>query len=248
MNRLVLKTLPKSASIYILEVLERNYGLKRIFATSGCFPSDTLNFDILRNSKNINFVSQEHIACTPNNLQLIKEFKIKLVLHVRDPRDALISWIYHCLRLVQNKQADELWRSCPLMSEKDWERPIGEIIDWHIQNYLPVQMEWLSEWNKMLDPSMNSIMASHYLDFSENIEIYFDRIAKFIGLPRIRSLVLPKKENGVHFRRGISDEWQTAFSETQKRDSSHVLSKYPELLWVLNEARDVRSGLLNDRE
>jgi hypothetical protein len=40
------------------------------------------------------FVSQNHLAPSPENLQILQYLGLKMILHLRDPRQALLSWVY----------------------------------------------------------------------------------------------------------------------------------------------------------
>jgi DNA-binding transcriptional LysR family regulator len=44
------------------------------------------------------YVAQSHLAPSLENLQILQHYRLKTVLHLRDPRQALLSWVHHIAR------------------------------------------------------------------------------------------------------------------------------------------------------
>ena len=71
----------------------------------------------------------------------------KLVLHLRDPRQAMISWIHHLDRITGNDYKSEHNLSVHPAPDKDYYSfSFEEKVDWQIKNYLPQLNKWTFEW------------------------------------------------------------------------------------------------------
>jgi hypothetical protein len=63
---------------------------------------------------------------------------LKMVVHIRDPRDVMVS----TLDTVRRLRSFAFIRHCP-----DWEdRPLERQLDWFIERYLPSVLHWIAGW------------------------------------------------------------------------------------------------------
>ena len=84
------------------------------------------------------FVSQNHLAPSPENLQILQHFKLKMVLHLRDPRQALLSWIHYLHYITHgNDTSEQLLYFTPRTPFGYFELSLSRQIDWQIENYMP---------------------------------------------------------------------------------------------------------------
>ena len=93
MGTILLNTMPKSGSVYILKSLAKIVDLK----TKHCGdPSNgRLSDKDLTAFSTGGFVVQNHLALSAENLQILEQLKPRMVLHLRDPRQAMLSWLHH---------------------------------------------------------------------------------------------------------------------------------------------------------
>jgi len=220
---LLLITLPKSGSIYIADWLLREFDYKQTWLSSGCFPDDAYLFRELKDFSLGGMLSQDHAGPTSLNLSYIQNFNIKAAIHIRDPRDSLISWIYHCIKLFKTNMEFELRRSAPMPNCELFDRPMKEVIDWHIENYLPIQCAWIHGWLSIA--KQRGFLVTSFTRLTDEPENFLGDYASFIGRPAKTANIPPKKQ-GAHFRVGKSGQWDTGFSQTQKQRSKEIIESF----------------------
>jgi len=86
-------------------------------------------------------VRQEHFDASPINLALPRPE----VLHVRDPRQATVSWTHHFNRDYLN--APPYMDGTIHQPPKDFcSWTFQSQLDWHIERHLPLLVAWLRQW------------------------------------------------------------------------------------------------------
>jgi hypothetical protein len=85
---------PKSASTYLAEVLERGLGARRIRLTVGIFPEDLILFPQIQTFAEGGQIARQHFPPTATNLAYLRHFNVRPIIHVRDPRAVLVSWTH----------------------------------------------------------------------------------------------------------------------------------------------------------
>src|SRR5262245_18325616 len=86
---ILLNTMPKSGSVYTAKTLAAILGLDLRYIGHQYVLVDQINVHLARMIGGGGYVSQNHLSPSPENLQIIQHFKLKMILQLRDPRQAL---------------------------------------------------------------------------------------------------------------------------------------------------------------
>jgi hypothetical protein len=136
-------TLPKSGSVFIQQAIQRTAGLKPMVPSHGYFPVDMLNVDSVQQFQQGGFVSHSHCDASEFNLRILDFFGIDWVLHLRDPRAALLSWTHHVERPdIRYKPSGHL-RSSPAHPDGYFDLSFAAKVDWQIGFWLPGAVKWM---------------------------------------------------------------------------------------------------------
>jgi hypothetical protein len=92
---ILLNTMPKSGSVYIQKSLSEILSFGTMYLGNRYGLIDQIDVQAAHTFSGGGFVSQNHLAPSPENLQVLRHFKLKMILHLRDPRQALLSWIHY---------------------------------------------------------------------------------------------------------------------------------------------------------
>lgn len=222
---IIFNTLPKSGSVFIGKTLSD--GLKEgrfITISNNTFPSDTISPDDLELLIITESLTQEHFDASEENLSVLKEKLPKLIVHVRDPRQAIISWTHHLNKIQHSQEAlNYFLLSLPT---NYFELSFMEQLEWQIDNYFPVCIKWIEEWIEASKDESLKILFTTYESFTENPEKFFKNIFDFYGITldvgKLPSL--PKKE-AFHFRKGENEEWKKVMSKSQQEKVTRMLPK-----------------------
>ena len=222
---IVLNTLPKSGSVFIATTLAQGLGLEFLAVSQGYFPSDLIEYRKMQELSQRGGITQEHFDASPMNLQILRRIRTRMILHVRDPRQALLSWVHHMDRLKKEGQADLLWWVCPTPPEEYYDWAFGRKITWNIENYLPLCVRWIEAWLDAIAKSDHlQVLVTTYEDFAQDGEEFIGRILDFHGISRGRfHRPTVAKTLATNYRKGEAQEWRNVFSDRQKQRALEAL-------------------------
>lgn len=224
---IVFVTIPKSASVYINQKIMQILNIPSMHIIVGRFPALTIVPSWLKDFSKGGIVTQNHMPSSGHNLHYLKKYGIeKVVVNVRDPRQALLSWVHYIDKLYQ---ADS-----PNAFKTDFLPPDGvrsdsleRRIDWQIDNYLPHLNQWLLDWMDVEESKRMDVLFVQYKQFNGNPGEFYKRIIDFYGvqelcagIPETRKTI---KGRNDHFRSGKTDEFRSVFSEKQMAKANAVI-------------------------
>jgi hypothetical protein len=102
---LLIATIPKSGSVFTAKQLACGLGLETNVLTVGSFPHYCFDISRLARFARGGRISVEHFDASAENLQVLKAFVERLVVHIRDPRSVLLSWVHHLSRIYQERDS-----------------------------------------------------------------------------------------------------------------------------------------------
>jgi hypothetical protein len=225
---ILLNTMPKSGSIYVARSLQKILGLDFMYLGNGYNLIDQIALQAARKFCDGGYVSQNHFAASTENLQILEHFKLKMVLHLRDPRQALLSWVHHLDRITDcNDESEFLLYFTPRTPPGYFGLSLSRKLDWQIENCLPDLIAWTKRWLEIADRGTIPILITHQNDLRFNEKAFFDSILAFYQVSR--DYVPPNlpKTDETHFRRADPAEWRRTFSPEQ---AAQAASKIPDEL------------------
>jgi hypothetical protein len=210
--------LPKSASSYCFEVLRRIGGLHDLGISVGLFPYDRIAWQrYVGFATRGGYIAHHHLDASAVNLWLLRARPVRLVVHVRDPRQALLSWLHHL-----NRNATESGEVLPLTTASPppgWFRLAeSDQIDWLIDHHLPLFVDWIQKWVAAAESGDIEVCFTTFEDMVAEPKAFFLRLAQHCALeeaPLSDCLPDPRRERVFLFRRGLIDEWKEVYSREQ---------------------------------
>jgi hypothetical protein len=163
-------------------------------------------------------IAAEHFDASPENLQTLGAFVDRWVVHIRDPRSVLLSWVHHLNRLYQERDVApfDLLYVCPTPPEEYFGYSFAEQVDWNIENFLPNVLHWIRTWVETYDSGRYTILLTTYSDIVASEDDFLFKVLDFCGIPRDRFCrPAMKKDMGLHFRIGREDEWLECLTPEQ---------------------------------
>lgn len=233
-------TLPKSGTVFTWQTLEAMTGLKQpnlnadksqwkdyasgleyrhetIYA-SGDFATQRLLPHRLGQFLPNGYIFGAHMPPVYHNMQALEVAGVnRIVVTLRDPRDATVSWAHHVegrgdgYRNYQSKIYSLPFRFFDL--------PYEDQLAFHVRNFLPMAVTWIEAWlDFYANPSTNvDILFVYYDDLKSNPIRYFDRIHRFLDLGQMDEGKIPHPEKGkMHYRQGKHGSWFDEFSQDDK--------------------------------
>lgn len=141
---------------------------------------------------------------------------------MRDPRQALLSWVHHL-----DKTGDPFFYS---ELPKDYcKYSFSRKIDIQIETHFKKLIKWIDDW---IDIESNDnynfrILFTNYEDFIEFPNNFFDSILDFYDIDKSTFIypVQNKKRDFKHFRKGEKNEWLQVFNKSQKEITTDMITE-----------------------
>jgi hypothetical protein len=159
-----------------------------------------------------------HLEPEANNLHRLKRAGLqKVIVHVRDPRQSLLSMIHHI-----SSYPDQI----PVLAQSEFpkldvSRQISRLFPFYIS-----LISWIQGWmNAQADLD---ILYSTFEDFTRDRKAFTERYLEFYAGNRKHfsweNATTQHPGTDYHFRAGFRDEWRTAFS---RRDAEWLTAYLP---------------------
>jgi hypothetical protein len=216
MPSLLLNTMPKSGSVFLMHTLSETLGCGRLHLGNMYSLIDQISLEKMQAFAKGGWVAQDHLAPSLENLQILKHFGCAMVLHVRDPRQAMVSWTHHLDRIYR-KHGEEpllLVAPCPPSGYFAWN--FTDKVDWQIDHYLPQAIDWLVRWLAVHDNGEIPVLLTDYGELSGDADRLCRRICGFYGIAvdGLRFVDIPKTIDN-HFRLADDEEWLRVLDPAQ---------------------------------
>jgi hypothetical protein len=207
----------KSASEFIRENIIRALDVPEIGLSIGTVPRDKVMPSAVRQLAKGGAIARSHMSAD-NLPELIANGVERLILHVRDPRQVIVSWVHY---MGQISDAVFRWSAStydpPVPLEfRNW--GFQERLDWAVRNYMPGQLQWLEDWMSAVNngPPI-PILVSKFEDFVRDQRSFFGKISDFFGVSEIPVPALRRQSAAAmrNFRTGRIDEWRDVLTTSQ---------------------------------
>ncbi|MCB1072318.1 MAG: sulfotransferase domain-containing protein [Chlamydiia bacterium] len=221
----IFNTLPKSGSVYIGKTLSDGLKQGRFMTISNnTFPSDKISSIDLEALIRTESITQEHFDASEDNLLILKEKLPKLIVHVRDPRQALISWTHHLNKVQHSEEAlDYFLLSLP---KKYFNWSFSKQLAWQIDHYFPACVKWIQDWVEASRDDNLEILFTTYELFVENPKEFYTQIFDFYHISSaIDKLPCLPKEEIYHYRKGENEEWRKLMTKSQQKKVTKLIPK-----------------------
>lgn len=223
---ILLNTLPKSASESIWNRLAEGLGMAQSHLSIGLFPDCSLLPARVQSAAEGGLIAKEHIPASDHNLAILAEQGVqRLVFHVRDPRQAALSWAHFVRDDVSMRLMAPIWRK--VVPPRDVLcGDFQQLLDWCIEHYLTIQTGFIQDWLEVADGKRGALEV-RFLSFEHFLaepEAYLAEVLDFFEIDRGRFAAESEAEV-VHLRKGQTDEWREVFSTAQQGRAWELLPR-----------------------
>ena len=218
-------SVPKSGSVYLNSTLCGSLGLRNVQLCNGYFPQDHISVERLhRFVTRGGYIASSHLDPSPANLHLLETLLPRWIVHLRDPRASLLSWVHHVRGLHQAGQQLALMRVCPVPSASVLNAHLRDCIDWHIERYYRPLVAWIGAWAEVATAWPHRVLLTDFTALHEDDRALCQEMAAFVGHAPTRYRYRPAARTMVnHFRVGELNEWQRVFTSDQIRRTTAML-------------------------
>lgn len=223
----VVVSMPKSGTVYINQLLAKGLGYWSSDIGYGHFPGALPDFNLLKVRAQGGWVSSQHYEPESLTVRRLDKYIKKWIVHIRDPRSVLLSWVHH-IDHYGTKDFDDVDDGFYPESLQDYLKlDFSEKVDRNIEKFLPLIITWLKKWLLIIDSQKYNILLTTYDEFVESEEKFVHKILQFYNFPT-NSFKMPAIEKNVsssHFRKGSRDEWRALLSSSQLNQVNEMIGQ-----------------------
>ena len=173
---------PKSGSVYLQRALRRTLRVQIRHISAGGMSGSTFDQYNLGRFECGNVVSREHLQPRRFSLEVLARHGVrKVVLHMRDPRAAIVSWTRHMDRTLERRGFRSVELSCELpMPEAYIDWGFAQRLHWQVENKLPLFVRWIEDWLALVATSRDvEFLVTDYRALCEDARGLVVRILEF---------------------------------------------------------------------
>ncbi len=229
MPSILINTVPKSGSMFIQNSLEVRCGLHSVITGDHGFPYAPLHDLKLKKFAIGCAIDQGHYMPSVKNLTLLKKYCInKIVVHFRDPRQVLVSWVYY---------ADKYNETHNLFAFEDidipldyfgklFEKKMDIMIDLYYPHFVGFIDSWLSYKRDGVQKWGIEVLITEFRKMKNEPDSFFDEICAFYGIDQFGShrLNIDSAAAHSHDRKGELEEWRQVLTPDQIMRTSLMIT------------------------
>jgi hypothetical protein len=218
-------SLPKSGTVFIQDALCAGLRARPVaFPSGGFFPHVTIPQSAVDRVTQDSRIYVIHAPASPQN-RIELNYRIdRLVVHIRDLRQSLLSFAHFIGSVVRHNDPVQAYHFRVPLDFCD--RPLRERIDILLNGYMQDQVDWVQSW---IDAERDESFKPDILFLSQEQLVkdqtgYFDLLLGFHGIDRDQFTYPPLPEAGKkNFRSGRTDEWREAFLPDQLKRATDMI-------------------------
>lgn len=205
--------------MYIGSALVRGLGCEHELEglSGGAFPDKRVMQGYLGPRNSGGHVFQEHLDANRYNLFVLELMLPKFILHVRDPRQATLSWLHHFNKSHPHPRhtLETVYYRVP---DSYYDLDNDGQLDYWLESWLPILVRWTADWLAALNDSRwkLDVLVTRFEDFRADPEQFFAQILDFYCIDG-KDWVAPDSpvQGALHYRKGKTDEWRQRFTARQ---------------------------------
>lgn len=230
---ILFNTMPKSGSIFISRWLAMGLNLQETKVAVCLFPDDLIIREKYDQFITGGKICQQHLPAKDLNLRFIANRDPRIIVHLRDPRQATVSWTHHLDNFYAHRESVPacklgLEAVTPPLPADYFARPFDARLDYQIRTHLPQLIEWTQGWVSAARAGTYGLKVrfTTFEGFKRDPEKV---VSEILGHYSINSAAFdwsrrPAATSETHFRKGAVDEWREVFTNEQARYARSLLS------------------------
>ncbi|WP_419779733.1 hypothetical protein [Maridesulfovibrio sp.] len=214
-------SMPHSGSTYISKKVAESINSSWLPVHAGYeLRESLLDWTKLNKSIRENGVSICHIPSSRINNIVLRQHVSRCIVHIRDPRQSILSWIHKIEIKLNNKEYDWFERIIPALPERYLTMSLEDKLWCHLENEFTQRVEMVQGWMNYQDSEESPvrIFFTTHQELKEFPELLFSIILHYFNLSATGvNLEINRRDNRKYnFRKGSSNEWMDIYSEEQK--------------------------------
>lgn len=159
--------------------------------------------------------AHNHIPATEYNLDIMKRCGVKKIwIHLRDPRQVLVSSFFHTKGEGQGQGAVADQRREEAFKLVDYAvahygAKEGITTEWMIDNHYKTTLNWISDWLKASEEPWLEVFFTTFEEMVKDEVAFVARVFDYWGVPSHIAIKVQKDKPEDRFRKGKVDEWRS---------------------------------------
>lgn len=244
-NSIFFVSLPKSGTVYTWTTISRVTGLKipefhllkgwsqyntgHEFVCPKIYACGDYNTQFLlpNNMKyyQYGYIFGAHMQASYHNMHVLEASGYdRIIVLLRDPRDALVSWVHHLKNL--GPSARNYHSKIYYIPEDYWDWSLADQFQYQIRSFLPTIINWVEGWLAYYaNPERKiDILFVLYDELKRHPMNYIKKMMAFNQIENVDYMQMPEVTQGkLHFRRGEHDQWREEFTREDQQLAANLM-------------------------
>jgi hypothetical protein len=178
--------LPKSGSIYIQRTLRRTLRVPVQHVGSRGMSGSSFDRPSLVRFEQGNAVCREHLQPNAFLISMLAAYNVRrIVLHIRDPRAAIVSWTRHMESILERNGLRAVSLACECVVPEayaTWD--FNRRLHWQIVNVLPKFVRWIENWLALSEANPEvRFLVTDYAEFASDNRAFIVKLLTFYEIP-----------------------------------------------------------------
>jgi hypothetical protein len=213
---ILINTLPKSGSKYILRSLSRTLQVGSIRILNSGLTQAGIGEPEFKRFAEGNYVCQEHMPALPHLIASLEMKTPRMVLHLRDPRAALVSWVHHVNTIYRKGHIIAILQGVEQRMPEDYfERSVTDQLAWQTDHFLPTTSNWISRWMDVVDDPATQlkILITQHAELAADSQALLARILRFYEIDFEPDWINTRtpQVGKWNYRAGSKENWRDAY-------------------------------------
>ncbi len=224
---ILLVTQFKSASVFLTDVLAKGLDLPTCYVA--CAPlAERVVPEWLRLFARGGAVAQNHLLPSAENVAALNDASLRrFVVHIRDPRQSMISAVHHYAQIYHSPAGIGILTRAEFPEGfPDW--PDERKIDYYLDRRFAEDVTWTEGWIALAKtpPAEFTIKLTNFETFRRDPNVFFSGLLEFFGIAPATfdwaALGEPRSKQ-LHFRKGETQEWRRVLTPGQSARATAML-------------------------
>ncbi len=233
MPSILFNAMPESCANDVGKWLADGLNMEETKVAAGLFPNDIVIRERFDRFARGGRICRQHLPATDLNIRFIANREPRMIVHLREPRQATVSWVFRLdsFHKNQDKFADcrlALEAVSPLLPAGYFEMPFEERLAYQVKTYLPQLVNWTNGWVAAARSRQDgiSVLFTTAEDFERQPEQVIKQILAHYEIPETQFdwSRKPRLAMETRFQKGGADHWDTVFKPEQKAFADDLLS------------------------
>lgn len=150
-------TIPKSGTVYMRGLLQKGLPIAYEYYADGYFPYFMIYPRAMEKFSKGGYINFSHTSPIHFNIECLRKNLQRWVVHLRDPRSVMVSWIHHIEQQRKIFNSNQIYYKPIFYDSTYFNLSFDDKVSRNIDLFLPYAVRWINQWLEIIDKKRGGI-------------------------------------------------------------------------------------------